>query len=735
VGRGAEVERGLRHRESLAVAPRLADVDARQHTPAHAHTRRPRAWASEHRHRTRAARLAHVCHALSGPGDLHELVQSLPRQLGALVDFDYLSLFLARETASSAQWYVLDSVEPSRLTPAYGVPIEAEHAVWVFNQQRPVVISWLDQDTRVSGVQSLLSARGFLSACTIPLTTAQRRLGSLHFAAVQPDAYPEEEGQFLSCVAEHVAVAVDHALRHTAFQREQERLQLLFELTNQVIAHAELREVLRGMTTRTRHVMRADVAVVVVPKAGSGRLRVAALDCPGGEGGLQEEALITWEGTLPERVFRTGQRVAGTLDDLRQTGLGHDPILAATGCQVGCVLPLVSHNQVLGTLGLGRRAEPAYTQDEVDFLMHVASRVALAVEHARASHQIAALKHTLAKETLSLEDGCRRDGHFAEIIGTSAALRRVLQQVELVAPTDTTVLLYGETGTGKELLARALHMLSTRRAQAFVKLNCAAIPTGLLESELFGHEKGAFTGAMAQRIGRFELAHRGTIFLDEVGEIPLEMQSKLLRVLQEREFERLGSSRTLRTDARLIAATNRDLAAMVEAQTFRADLFYRLSVFPIEVPPLRERPDDIPLLVRYFAQQCARRMRKTIDTIPAATMQAFVQYPWPGNIRELQNVIERAVILSPGPVLQVSHTDLTPRATEPVPAPHATCEAAGCTPMRHVLEETERQHILRVLKETHWVVAGPHGAAARLGMPRSTLQRRIQQLGLVRPRL
>ena len=274
--------------------------------------------------------------------------------------------------------------------------------------------------------------------------------------------------------------------------------------------------------------------------------------------------------------------------------------------------------------------------------------------------------------------------------------------------------------------------VSARRQHAFVTLNCAAMPTGLLESELFGHEKGAFTGAVTQRVGRFELAHRGTLFLDEIGELPLEVQPKLLRVLQEREFERLGSARTLRTDARLIAATNRDLAAMVEAADFRADLFYRLNVFPVHVPPLRERPDDIPLLVRYFARQFARRMRKSIETIPAATMQAFTQYPWPGNIRELQNVIERAVILSPGPVLQVPRTDLTPRATEPGPGQHEVRDPVRRTPIQSVLEEAERQHILRALEETQWVVAGPHGAAARLGMPRSTLQRRIQQLGIAR---
>jgi DNA-binding NtrC family response regulator len=348
--------------------------------------------------------------------------------------------------------------------------------------------------------------------------------------------------------------------------------------------------------------------------------------------------------------------------------------------------------------------------------------------------QRAAHMPTPAQETPDTADARHSDRHVSEIIGTSAALRRVLEQVELVAPTEATVLLCGETGTGKELLARALHHRSARRSQAFVTLNCAAIPTGLLESELFGHEKGAFTGAVAQRLGRFELAHHGTLFLDEIGELPLEVQPKLLRVLQEQEFERLGSPRTRRTDARLIAATNRDLAAMVAAQTFRADLFYRLHVFPIQVPPLRERPDDIPLLVHAFVQQCTRRLRKSLTTIPAATMQALVQYAWPGNIRELHNVIERAVILSPGPVLQVPGSDLWPRTPAARPQPQETAALAEHPPIRSVLEEAERQHLLQALEATRWVVAGPQGAAARLGMSRSTLQRRIQQLGLARCR-
>ena len=339
----------------------------------------------------------------------------------------------------------------------------------------------------------------------------------------------------------------------------------------------------------------------------------------------------------------------------------------------------------------------------------------------RGWYQISNVRERASGERPVLREVIHAAHRFDGIIGHSAALTAVLTQLELVASTDATVLLYGETGTGKELLARAIHTLSTRRAQAFVTLNCAAIPTGLLESELFGHEKGAFTGALAQLLGRFELAQRGTLFLDEVGDLPIEVQPKLLRVLQEGEFERLGSTRTRRTEARLIVATNRDLAGMVEAGSFRADLFYRVNVFPVHVPPLRERPDDIPLLVRHFAQQFARRMHKTIDTIPSATMQALTRYPWPGNIRELQNVIERAVILSPGPVLQVPLTDLTPRA---IPASRKNHDT---------LEEAERKHILAVLEETKWVLGGPHGAAVRLGLKRSTLHFRLRKLGIARP--
>jgi formate hydrogenlyase transcriptional activator len=348
-------------------------------------------------------------------------------------------------------------------------------------------------------------------------------------------------------------------------------------------------------------------------------------------------------------------------------------------------------------------------------------------------NRLAELNGDLAQEKLYLENEIRSEMNFEEIVGKSAALRRVLKHVETVGPTESTVLICGETGTGKELVARALHNLSPRRSNAFVKVNCAAIPAGLLESELFGHEKGAFTGAIAQRIGRFELANRGSVFLDEIGDVSLELQPKLLRVLQEREFERLGNTRTLRTDARLIAATNRDLAAMVMEQKFRSDLFYRLNVFPIRVPPLRERREDIPTLVSHFVLQFARHMNKRIDGITSETMNALCNYRWPGNIRELQNVLERAVILSSGPVLRVSLSDLSTNGGLVSKQSHPA-EPENQGNLRRFLEETERRRILEALDETRWVIAGPRGAAAHLGVKRSTLQARILKLGIARDR-
>jgi len=389
------------------------------------------------------------------------------------------------------------------------------------------------------------------------------------------------------------------------------------------------------------------------------------------------------------------------------------------GIRSMCAVPLSCAQHKMGAIFVGSRAEDAYGEEEVRFLFLLATQVCSVIENHLAYGQIADLKNRLEQENLYMEEELREEHGFEEIIGRSATLRSALQQIATVAPTDCTVLICGETGTGKELIARAIHDRSSRHAAQFVKLNCAAIPTGLLESELFGHEKGAFTGAISQRIGRFELANHGTMFLDEIGEIPLELQPKLLRVLQEREFERLGNSRTLHTDTRLIAATNRDLEEMVEENRFRSDLFYRLNVFPIRIPPLRERHEDIPLLVRHFARLYAKRMNKQIDTISSETMKALSRHDWPGNIRELQNVIERAVVMAKSAVLQISCCDLKRRSN---PNGQGSCSGT--------LEEAERTHILNTLKQTDWVVAGPNGAAARLGMRRSTLQFRMKKLGI-----
>jgi formate hydrogenlyase transcriptional activator len=673
--------------------------------------------------------LNEVSRIIASRRNLPELLHDLAERLHSLLDFSYLGVMLYDPARHVMRLHNLEGSPRGPFRPGAEFAVEDIPSGWVWQHQQPLVISDLERETRFPRATQALREYGLGSFCSLPLSTAHRRLGTLTMGRPERGAYSPSEVAFAQLVAAQVAVAVDNALHSQEAQalqqqlaRERDRLQLLLEVTNSVIANLELRDVLRAISASIRRVMQCDGVGVALPEADGDQLRVYALDFPDSKGFVQEGHLMPIEGSPLGRVFQTGKPLLQGRPDPTQLAPEVYRVAAGEGFASGCTLPLISRNRILGTLSLGRRQEHAFPQDDVDFLAQIASQVAIAVENALAYGQIAELKDQLAQEKLYLEDEIRSEMNFEEIVGKSAALRRVLQQVETVAPTDSTVLISGETGTGKELIARAIHELSLRRANAFVKLNCAAIPTGLLESELFGHERGAFTGAIAQRIGRFELANRGTVFLDEIGEIPLELQPKLLRVLQDREFERLGSTRTLRTDARLIAATNRDLVAMVDEQQFRADLFYRLNVFPVHVPPLRKRPEDIPLLVRHFAQQFARRMNKTIATIPSDTMQELLRYPWPGNIRELQNIIERAVILSPRPVLQVPLIDLKPPATGTSPKNHDT------------LEEAERKHLLAVLEETNWVLGGPHGAAIRLGMKRSTLQFRMRKLGISRPR-
>jgi formate hydrogenlyase transcriptional activator len=644
-----------------------------------------------------------------------ELFRVLVNELSPVIPFDAIAQY--DESSKKVNWHLCEAC-PQLAPPPSDTQVEETLAWWVSENQQEAVIADVRHETRFPHTIEQFKKNGLQSACAFPLSSAHRRLGSLVIASRRLDAYSDEEVRFVSLVAGQIALAMDDAINFQASRRAQERLELLLDLTNRVVSTLDLRELLRVIAANLRRVMQSDGVGIELPDAEDGRLRIYALDFPGGNDVIREGFEPTGDTTLAQ-VFRTGEPIVGGAEEL-----ANNPVNGELGIQSVCHLPLTSRNRVLGVLSVGSLRENAFSQDDVAFLTQFARQVAIAVDNAVAYRQISDLKDQLAQEKLYLEDEIRSELNFEEIVGKSEALRRVLTQVETVAPTDSTVLIYGETGTGKELIARAVHNLSSRRSNAFVKLNCAAIPTGLLESELFGHEKGAFTGAIAQRVGRFELAHRGTVFLDEIGEIPLELQPKLLRVLQEREFERLGSTRTLRTDARLIAATNRDLESMVNERNFRSDLYYRLNVFPVRVPALRERPEDIPMLVRHFVQQFSRRMNKSIDTIPSETMTTLVRYHWPGNIRELQNVIERAVILSTGPVLKVPTDELRLRAEVPPVSNHANGN------LQAALDDAERQEIVAALEKTNWKVAGPHGAAILLGMHRSTLQSRMQKLGI-----
>jgi formate hydrogenlyase transcriptional activator len=657
-------------------------------------------------------RLAEAIRSQQGEGDLFGL---LAEELRRVVPFDAIAQF--DETATKVNWR--SHASHDAVCPLTSAEREESVAWWVHQHQQPFVVPFVDRETRCRPSMERIRTLGLQSICALPLSTAHRKLGTLVVSSRLPEAYGTDDVRFLALAASQIALAMDDAHNFRESQRAEERLRLLLDLTNRVVSTLDLRDLLREVSASIRRVMHCDGAGVSLPDPETGVLRLYALDFPTGKGVIREGMNATPTHSVA-RVFATGQAINMTPEEIENDGVIKDEHPRSL-----CRVPLISRDRVLGVLSLGTHREGAFNDDDMTFLGEVAKQVAIGVENALAYGQIADLKDKLTREKVYLEDEIRTELNFEEIVGNSEGLRRVLRKVETVAPTDSTVLIYGETGTGKELVARAVHNLSSRKAHAFVKMNCAAIPTGLLESELFGHEKGAFTGAISQRIGRFELAHRGTMFLDEIGEIPLELQPKLLRVLQEREFERLGSSRTVRTDARLIAATNRDLGDMVAEQTFRPDLYYRINVFPVRIPPLRERPEDIPLLVRHFAQQFSRRNNRVIDTIPSELMETLVHYHWPGNIRELQNVIERGVIVSRGSVLKVPVADLRPNAVRP-----ESSRATGATTLRGTLDEAERSQIVAALEQSRWVIAGPNGAAARLGMKRSTLQFRMRKHGI-----
>jgi formate hydrogenlyase transcriptional activator len=668
-----------------------------------------------------------VLESITRHGDLPELFHDLAQRLRLVVPFDFITVLLHDAAEEVMRLHIMESgqVEGVRLGPNT-TPVESPGG-WVWQTQQPMVIADYEQEKRFPRISHVWRDFGMRSGYYLPLTTAQRRLGTINFASRQPRTYDARDLHLFQQVARAAAVAVDNALNFQESQHYQEklaaerdRLRLLLEVNNAVVSHLDLRDLFRPIAASLRGVLQQDYTSLALYDEARHTWRVHALDFPGGKGLLLEEREAPFEGAPASQSVAARRPVVFDRSALERLNSDISRTLLSEGIRFLCCVPLLSGSRVLATLNVGRFKESAFTESELALLAQVGGQIALAVENALAYRQIADLKNKLAEEKNYLEDEIRTEHNPSEIVGHSRILQDVLKQVRIVAPSDSTVLIEGETGTGKELIARALHDLSRRRERTFVKLNCAAIPSGLLESELFGHEKGAFTGAVSQKVGRFELAHQGTLFLDEVGDIPLELQPKLLRVLQEQEFERLGATKTLRVDVRLVAATNRDLAQMVAEGHFRNDLYYRLHVFPLTLPPLRDRPEDIPLLVRHFVAQHSRRFNKRITSVPAEAMAALTRYAWPGNVRELSNFIERSVLLSPGHELRVAVGDL-----KSVAAPEADGAAT--------LAEAEREHILAVLRETKWRIGGPSGAAARLGLKRTTLQSKMRKLGITRP--
>jgi formate hydrogenlyase transcriptional activator len=675
--------------------------------------------------------LLEVTDLIAVHSDIDRFLPDLAACLRAVVDFDGMGVVLGDRTASDAVLFQIlldetDGPASYRLEATGLPPIPDTTLAALWGTQSPVVVHSLDEESDYPELTQHLRKSGHHSFCVLPLTTSLRPVGLLGFASAHVGAYDESDLVFLQRVASHVAIAIDNVRHHqeaAAYHRQLEAdrdyWRSLLEVNNDLVTKLDLASLLAAITPSLRRMVLHDVTGLQLHEAVAGPGLSVFDGMPQGLAELLPS--IRPEDTPFGPAVMLGESVETEVGELSWLPPAIRKQAEATGMKRLCIVPIATPRRQIGSLMLSRRAPDPFTPLERERARHAAGQVAIAIENALAFTEIAALKDRLARENVYLEDEIRGKQRFEEIIGDSKALQRVLAQVRSVAPTDTAVLLLGETGTGKELIARAIHSGSPRQSRALVTVNCATSPSGLLESEWFGHEKGAFTGAVAQKTGRFELAHQGTLFLDEVGDVPLDLQPKLLRALQQHEIERLGSTRTIRVDFRLVAATNRDLEEMVADREYRADLYYRLNVFPIRLPPLRDRREDIPPLVRYFVQLFAKQLKRNIDSVARESMDALCRWHWPGNIRELQNVIERAVILCQGPTLRVPVSEFE----------QASAPAAGRV---LTLEDAEREHILRALDDTGWVIGGPNGAALRLGVKRTTLVSTMRRLGIVRPR-
>ncbi len=677
--------------------------------------------------------LVRISSVIASHRDLAELFDKLAECLHQLLGFHYLMVALHDDVRDVMQVHVLHSRREQVDMEGTELPVKGSPSGEVWTTQEVRNFKSIEELRRYPVVLDLLARHEVASFCSLPLTTVQRRMGAIGFGRSTPGGYSDEELEFAKLVAAQVAVALDNALHseeslalQDKLAHESDRLRLVLEVNNSVVSNLELDDLFQAISTSLRRVVQHDSATLMLPDPQiPDMLRIYALDFPAGRGYLQRGRLLSISDSNPGRSFTTGEPLlVGNGPDYIPFSPSNGVRLAESeGLRCSMVLPLaVSGEACLGVLALGSRTAAAFSYADLDFLRQVAQQIAIGVRNALEHRKLSENVERVSDQKSYLEDEIRAEQDFEDIVGYSPALRHVLQQVETVAPTDSTVLVQGETGTGKELIARAIHDRSSRHGRTFVKINCAAIPMGLLESELFGHERGAFTGAIARKVGRFELAHQGTLFLDEIGDVPLELQPKLLRVLQEQEFERLGSNTTRKVDVRVIAATNRNLGTMVAQAAFRGDLYYRLNVFPITLPSLRERAEDIPLLARYFTSKYARRMNRSVQRIPAPTLEAMSRYGWPGNVRELQNFIERAVILSTDGELRAPLSELKVSSR---------VSAFGAEESK-TLRDHEREHILDALAKSNWVVGGPTGAAARLGMKRTSLLYRMEKLHISR---
>jgi formate hydrogenlyase transcriptional activator len=652
--------------------------------------------------------------------DLQQLLPAVSAFLRKALPHDHVAVCLYDASANALRSHANTSDLKRKILPETGLlGLDDTLAGQTFVEGKSKVLMHADLVHVPFRLTKTALELGVRSSCFIPMLTAKGPLGVLTLSSHSDHAFDAEDVGFLEQVAAALAHSLGNALAHKALRMEEERLRVLLKTGSSLASNLDIRQVFPSISAHVRHVTHHEFASLLVLDDSCGLFRQYATDFPLAKGSLPPDVTEPVDNSPAGKALRLGEPLIFTKEEIAAFGIDATTYLIEEGILSLCCIPLTTSKDMLGTLNFGSTRPNAFQAENLELFSQIAAQVAGALENERAYREIEQLKNRLAAEKQYLEGEIRTELNFDEIIGDSPALKKALDPVPIVADSDATVLILGETGTGKELVARAIHRMSRRKERNFIKVNCAAIPTGLLESELFGHEKGAFTGAVRQKIGRMELADHGTLFLDEVGEIPLELQPKLLRVLQDHEFERLGGTRTIKVDLRLVAATNCDLAKDVAERQFRSDLFYRLNVFPIHMPSLRERRQDIPMLVSHFVRHYALRMDRHIETVPAETMNALTNWHWPGNVRELENFIERSVILSDDTVLRAPLAELEIEMQE-----------GGSSD--HTLDTAERLHIIGVLRETGGLLSGPTGAAHRLGLKRTTLQSKMQRLRIAR---